>query len=149
MAKPVLMRESKKTAFPAMLQRNKGMITKTCQEMEMTKSTYYYWREKDEDFAARCDDVLEFTLDTVELALLDKIDKGDTTAMIFYLKTKGKHRGYVERIEQTGKDGEPLNAPKFTETDKEIINRAIEHEIEKRKNDKDERDGAESTERIH
>jgi hypothetical protein len=25
--------------------------------------------------------------------------------MIFFLKTKGKSRGYVERIENTGKDG--------------------------------------------
>ena len=28
---------------------------------------------------------------------------------MFYLKTKGKHRGYVERNETTGKDGGPLS----------------------------------------
>lgn len=32
----------------------------------------------------------------------------DASAVIFFLKTKGKHRGYVERSELTGKDGAPI-----------------------------------------
>lgn len=38
-------------------------------------------------------------LDTTELALQKKIQEGDTTAIIFALKTIGRHRGYVERFE--------------------------------------------------
>ena len=38
-------------------------------------------------------------LDYAESKLVENIGKGDTTAIIFTLKTKGKSRGYIERSE--------------------------------------------------
>jgi len=49
-----------------------------------------------------------FSVDDAENSLRDRVRKGDTTAIIFMLKTLGKDRGYVERMEMTGKDGEPV-----------------------------------------
>lgn len=46
--------------------------------------------------------------DHVESKLYDNALKGDTTAVIFFLKTQAKDRGYVERHELTGADGIPL-----------------------------------------
>jgi hypothetical protein len=41
--------------------------------------------------------------------MLDKgMKDGNMTAIIFYLKTQGKSRGYVERQEVTGADGKKL-----------------------------------------
>lgn len=52
----------------------------------------------------------ETRLDKAEKKLDKKIDEGDTTALIFFLKTKGKKRGYIERQELTGADGQNIGA---------------------------------------
>ena len=41
----------------------------------------------------------EVFIDSAETALMKKVNEGDTTAIIFALKTIGRHRGYVERFE--------------------------------------------------
>jgi len=41
----------------------------------------------------------EQMLDLAENKLATKINDGDTTALIFFLKTQGKSRGYVEKQE--------------------------------------------------
>ena len=45
------------------------------------------------------EDIAEVTLDFAESMLHKQIQDKDTTATIFFLKTKGKKRGYVERQE--------------------------------------------------
>lgn len=62
---------------------------------------------------------LENSIDRAEIKLEEKIQEGDITAIIFKLKTQGKKRGYVERQELTGADGDKLNS--FTV---EIVNGA-------------------------
>lgn len=54
---------------------------------------------------AALNDARESMVDMTESALYKRILDGDTTAIIFFLKTRGKERGYVERQEVTGKDG--------------------------------------------
>jgi len=54
------------------------------------------------------DDARERTTDLAEGKLFQKINEGDNTAIIFYLKTQGKRRGYVERQEVTGAEGSEL-----------------------------------------
>lgn len=47
--------------------------------------------------------------DLVEHKFIEKIKRGNMTAMIFYAKCKLKHRGWVERTELTGPNGGNLS----------------------------------------
>ena len=51
----------------------------------------------------------ERSLDMAETKLLGAVRDGKTTELLFYLRTKGKRRGYVERQELTGGDGNQLD----------------------------------------
>ena len=55
------------------------------------------------------DDIAQQTLDLAETKLVQAIGDGNMTAVIFYLKTKGRQRGYIERREIEGaEDGKPI-----------------------------------------
>ncbi len=78
------------------------------------------------------------TVDLAETQLLIKLKEGNMTAIIFYLKTQGKDRGYVERIQDqaVGKDGEPIDInmdrdlSNFTDAElRKIIDRVEENGV--------------------
>ena len=76
-----------------------GIITYACGNTGISRRTYYNWIEKDPKFKEAVDEVAEEVIDRVESKHLTKINDEDLTAIIFYLKTKGKSRGYVEMVE--------------------------------------------------
>ena len=89
----------KKRTFLAKMRATLGNITASCKEAEIDRKTYYNWLEADPDFKQAVEDINEESVDFAESSLKQQIKDGDTTATIFYLKTKGKKRGYVEKTE--------------------------------------------------
>lgn len=107
---------NKKTTLKA-LEISKGIVSTACNSANIARSTFYDWCNRDEDFKKAVDEINEAAIDFVESKLIEKIDgitvqtynsKGDPviyeqppsdTAIIFFLKTRGKKRGYVERTE--------------------------------------------------
>jgi hypothetical protein len=78
----------------------------------------------------QCD---EEALDFAENKLMENINKNDTTSLIFYLKCKGKHRGYVEKqsLEIAGTDGGAVKIdnqikPDFTKLSDEELRSYVE-----------------------
>lgn len=85
-----------------------GVVTSACRKADVSRTIFYQWIKDDEEFARKVKDIEDIALDFVESQLFKQIKEENTAATIFYLKTKGKNRGYSERQEITGMDGNPL-----------------------------------------
>lgn len=113
----------RKKKFLEVYEKSFGFVGVACENANIGRSTYYRWLDEDSDFRQRCRDIEEANIDYAENKLLSQIREGNTTATIFYLKTKGKNRGYVERQEVTGRDGADIILPKITAEDIEELKR--------------------------
>ncbi len=80
------------------LVKSLGIVTTACKQVGISRTTFYE-RMKDPEFKKKVDDVSDVALDFAESQLHKQIQSNNTSATIFYLKTKGKKRGYIERQE--------------------------------------------------
>ena len=92
------MQQNKKALIDA-LEKSLGVVTLACKQVGIDRTTFYRYVKEDEDFAAAVRDVDEVVLDFAESQLHKQIRENNTAATIFYLKTKGKRRGYIETQE--------------------------------------------------
>jgi|TARA_R100001163_G_scaffold40037_1_gene30372 hypothetical protein len=91
--------EHHKKALLDALEKSLGVVTTACKTANVGRTTYYEWLKTDEDFKHQVESIQDIALDFAESQLHKQIGDGSTAATIFYLKTKGKNRGYVERQE--------------------------------------------------
>tara|TARA_R110002126_G_scaffold108721_3_gene245426 strand:- start:13754 stop:14104 length:351 start_codon:yes stop_codon:yes gene_type:complete len=101
--------EQHKKAIIEALEKHLGIVTTACRIVGVGRTTFYGWLKDDEEFAKQVEDIQNVALDFAESQLHKQIGDGNTSATIFYLKTKGKGRGFVERQEITGANGMPTN----------------------------------------
>lgn len=88
-----------KIKFLEVFELTAGNISSACTKMQISRETYYRWRREHSEFDAKCEEVQESLIDMAETMLLKAIKNGNTAEIIFFLKTKGKKRGYIERSE--------------------------------------------------
>lgn len=102
------------------LDKYKGIVSTACKSVGLSRTTFYDYVNGDPEFAKQVEEAQENAIDFVEGKLFEKINgiqmlgKGGSeddddeptytlppsdTAIIFYLKTKGKKRGYIEKTE--------------------------------------------------
>ena len=116
-----------KEALLEALNKSSGIVASACKAVNISRFTFYKWYNEDEDFREKVDDVQELQKDFAEALILKKMKEGDTTMIIFYAKTKMKDRGYSERVEHTGANGEPLlraaeiDISKLTEEQRKVL----------------------------
>lgn len=92
--------------FLAALSDTWGNVSAACTATGISRATHYNWR-KCAVYSEAVEHVEERNLDRAETALQGLIEAGNVTAIIFYLKTKGKKRGYTEKID-VSTDREPV-----------------------------------------
>lgn len=103
----------KKETMIEALQDTLGNVSRACHKVGISRNTHYRWCREDSEYKERVEDTAEEQVDFVEDKLIELIrgvtcskfsKEGDivystppnVTAVIFYLKTKGRHRGYSE-----------------------------------------------------
>ena len=89
------------------MQKSMGVVTEACKIAGVGRTTFYKYYNNDPVFQKACDECEYIALDFAESQLYKQIKDGSTTATIFYLKTKGKQRGYVERQQIDINKGQP------------------------------------------
>lgn len=99
------------------IKKSRGILTGAAQALGCSRQTVDNYIKKYKTVKDAYHEARETTIDFVETKLLKNIDSGDTTAMIFFLKTIGRNRGYVERQEITGKDGGPIQSEQSVKPD--------------------------------
>lgn len=97
-----------KRAMLEALEKSLGIVTTAAKAIGIDRSTHYKWMDSDPEYKAAVDSIADIALDFAESQLHKQIGGGEVAATIFYLKTKGKKRGYVERQEVAGVADSPV-----------------------------------------
>lgn len=108
------------------LEKSKGIVSTACETVGLSRTIFYEYVNTDPEFKQAVEEINEAAIDFVESKLHEKINgvtvqtynsKGEPviyeqppsdTAIIFFLKTKGKKRGFVERTESLVIQEQPL-----------------------------------------
>lgn len=92
----------------AALKAANGNVSEAARQLGSCRDTIYQHMQADPALMTILTDAREALVDSAESALSKLISEGNVAAVIFALKTQGKKRGWVERQEITGADGDAL-----------------------------------------
>lgn len=87
--------KARQASFIASFLSTRFNISEACRICGINRKTFYLWK-RNARFLQAFEDAAQEKIDQVEAALVRNIQAGDTTAIIFFLKTVGKTRGYIE-----------------------------------------------------
>lgn len=96
-----------------------------CEKLNISRSTYYRWREEDPEFAKQADKALAEGValinDLTESQLLSAIKDGNISSIFYWLNHR--HSAYSNKLEVTTK----VDKETLTVEQEELIKKALEH----------------------
>lgn len=87
----------KKQAMISALEKSLGVVSTAAKIAGIDRHLHYDWLKEDHEYSAKVAELKNVALDFAESKLHSLIDSMNPTAVIFFLKTQGKQRGYIEQ----------------------------------------------------
>ena len=92
------------------LEKSLGIVSTACKMVDVsTEPPITQWLKSDEEYKSAVNSIQDGVLDFAESHLYKLVKEGNPAATIFFLKTKGKKRGYIERQEIEVQEKKPLS----------------------------------------
>jgi hypothetical protein len=101
----------KKAAMLEALEKSLGIVTSAAKSVGIRRETHYAWLNEDAEYKAQVEALSDVALDFAESQLHKQIQNGEVASTIFFLKTKGKHRGYTgdgNKVTVNDQDGKTI-----------------------------------------
>jgi uncharacterized protein YaaR (DUF327 family) len=95
----------------AILKAN-GLVSVAAKVLNCDNQTIYNYIKEFPQLKDTLQEARDKTLDLAENKLFELINEKDKTAIIFFLKTIGRGRGYIERFENVVSKGNEFEIPK-------------------------------------
>lgn len=92
------------------LRKTKGSVYKAAELLGVSSVIIYGYIKRNPTVRQEKTDIDGQMVDRAEIALFDAVEDEQPWAVKYLLSTKGKDRGYVTRVEQTGPGGSPLGS---------------------------------------
>lgn len=77
-------------------------VSKACKRANINRAMHYRWMKEDAVYAERISEAEEELLDMAEEKLIELIKEKDPETIRFFLRTKGKKRGYSDKDIEIG-----------------------------------------------
>ncbi|RUV37428.1 helix-turn-helix domain-containing protein [Mesorhizobium sp. M7A.F.Ca.MR.148.00.0.0] len=116
----------------AMLRQCGGIKTVAAERLNVGRTTLYAFLNEHPEIQEADSQISEELLDVAEGQVVIALRSGDMQTVRWYLELKGKDRGFVRRVETTGKNGGPvetaqkLDLANMSDEELEILLRAAE-----------------------
>lgn len=127
-------KEETKKRLIAEIISTRGFKTLACSSLGVNPRTFRKWVAEDAKFRSAVADAVEIARelrdDIAEQKLFGRVEAGDTTAIIFYCKTRLKDRGYSEKAQPAK---EPKDVPALPPKDAEERAKRMARKVESKR----------------
>ena len=86
------------TRIIKVIKESNGLLTLAARKIGLNYSTVWRYTQEFPSVKQAVHEAKETMLDFAEGKLYENMRAGDNTAIIFFLKTQGKQRGYIEKV---------------------------------------------------